>query len=137
MIIGFFLFAIAAILIGALLVRLAVHALPVCCAYLAAQAVDASGAGLLAAIAAGALAAITTLALAQLVLALSHSSTSRIAVGLAFAIPAGVAGYFAMRGLAAALMPNSVWQSILPVVAALVIAAMAWIRLGSAPSGNP
>jgi len=136
MVIGLFLFAIAAILIGALLVRLAVHVLPACCAYLAAQAVHANGAGLFAAIAVSALAAIATLALGQLLLALSRSPLSRIAVGLAFAVPAGLAGYFAMRGLAAALMPVSVWQSILPILAALVIAAMAWMRLGSAPSGN-
>jgi hypothetical protein len=64
MVVGLILFVIAAILIGALLIRLAVHALPAFCAFLAVQAVHASGAGLVAAIAAGALAAIATLALA-------------------------------------------------------------------------
>lgn len=133
MVIGLFLFAIAAILIGALLVRLAVHALPVCCAFLAAQAVHASGAGLVAAIAAGALAAIATLALAQVLLALAKSPLTRIAVGLAFALPAGAAGYFAMRGIANATMPESVWQQVLTIIAAIAIAAVSWTRLGSAP----
>ncbi len=133
MVIGLLLFAIAAILIGALLVRLAVHALPVCCAFLAGQAVHASGAGQVAAIAAGALAAIATLALAQILLALAKSPLARIAVGLAFALPAGAAGYFAMRGIASATMPESVWQQVLPFIAAIAIAAASWTRLGSAP----
>ena len=136
MLIGLILFVIAAILIGLLLVRLAVHALPVCCAFLAAQAVHASGAGLVAATAAGALAAIATLALAQLLLALSRSAVSRIAVGLAFAIPAGLAGYHAMHGIAVAIMPPSVWQHILPIIAAIAIAAMAWMRIGVSPPAN-
>lgn len=133
MVVGLILFAIAAILIGALLVRLAVHALPLCCAFLAGQAVHASGAGLVASIAAGALAAIATLALAQVLLALAKSPLARIAVGLAFALPAGAAGYFAMRGIAHAAMPASIWQQVLPIVAAIAIAAASWTRLGSAP----
>lgn len=132
MVIGLFLSAIAAILIGALPVRLAVHALPVFCAFLAGQAVHVSGGGLLAAIAAGALAAIATLALAQILLALAKSPLARIAVGLAFALPAGAAGYFAMRGIADAAMPASIWQQVLPFIAALAIAAASWTRLGSA-----
>lgn len=134
MVVGLILFAIAAILIGALLVRLAVHALPVCCAFLAGQAVHASGAGMVAAIAAGALAAIATLALAQILLALAKSPLARIAVGLAFALPAGAAGYFAMRGIAHAVMPASIWQQVLPIIAAIAIAAASWTRLGSAPA---
>lgn len=134
MVIGLILFAIAAFLIGALLIRLSVHALPVCCAYLAAQAVHASGAGLLAATTAAALAAIATLAFAQLILGCARSPATRIAVGLAFAIPAAFAGYHAMRGIAAAAMPASVWQQLLPTIAAVVIAVMAWTRFGAAPS---
>jgi hypothetical protein len=132
MVVGLFLFAIAAILIGALLVRLAVHALPLCCAFLAGQAVHASGSGLVAAIAAGALAAIATLALAQILIALAKSPLARIAIGLAFALPAGAAGYFAMRGIADATMPASIWQQLLPIIAAIAIAAASWTRLGSA-----
>lgn len=134
MVIGLFLTAIAAILIGALLVRLAVHALPVCCAFLAGQVVHASGAGLVVAIAAGAVAAIATLALAQFLLALAKSPLARIAVGVAFALPAGAAGYFAMRGIAGATMPVSIWQHILPIIAAIAIAALSWTRLGSTPT---
>jgi hypothetical protein len=134
MFIGLFLFAIAAILIGALLVRLAVHALPACCALLAGQTVHASGAGMVAAIAASAVAATATLALAQTLLALARSPLTRVAVGLVFSLPAGAAGHFAMRGIANATMPVSVWQQVLPIVAAIAIAAMAWTRLGSAPN---
>jgi hypothetical protein len=137
MVIGLILFAVTAFLIGVLLIRLAIHALPVCCAWLAAQAVFASGAGLFAAIAAAAFAAVTTLALAQLLLGFACSSATRIAVGLAFALPAGLAGYHAMHGIAASIMPASIWQQVLPMMAAVAIAAMAWLRLGTAPSEGP
>src|SRR3546814_16206904 len=98
MVVGLILFAIAAILIGALLVRLAIHALPVCCAFLAGQAVHASGAGLVAVIAAGALAVIGTLALAPNLLSLAKSPPAPTPLGLAFAPPAGAAGSFSMLG---------------------------------------
>jgi hypothetical protein len=137
MVIGLILFAIAAALIGALLVRLAVHALPACCTFLAGQTVYASGAGIVAAIVAGAAAAVAALALAQIILALARSPATRIAVGLTFALPAALAGYFAMRGIAAAIMPVSVWQQALPIIAAVVIAAMAWNGLDSSSSGRP
>lgn len=133
MVIGLILFAIAAILVVVLLVRLAVHAFPVWCALIAAQSVHASGAGLVAAIAAGALAAIAALALAQILLALAKSPQSRMAVGLVFALPAGAAGYFAMRGIAQAVMPVSFWQQVLSAIAAIAIAAMTWTQLGAAP----
>ena len=136
MLIGLIFFVIAAILIGLLLVRLAVHALPVCCAFLAAQAAHASGAGLVAAITAGAFTAIATLALAQLLLALSRSAVSRIAVGLAFALPAGLAGYHAMHGIAVAVMPASVWQNILSILVAIAISAVAWMRIGAPPPAS-
>lgn len=137
MVISLILFAVTAFLIGVLLIRLAVHALPVCCAWLAAKAVFVSGAGLLAAIAAAALAAMVTLALAQLLLGFARSPATRLAVGLAFALPAGLAGYHAMRGIAAAIMPASVWQDVLPIITAVAIAAMAWLRFGTAPSQCP
>lgn len=133
MIIGLILFAIAAILIGALLVRLAVHALPAACAFLTAQAVHSSGADLVAAITAGALAAIVTLTLAQILLVLAKSPIARIAVGLVFALPAGAAGYFAMRGIAHAAMPVSVWQQVLPIIAAIAVAVLSWTRFGAKP----
>src|SRR3546814_17019225 len=98
------------------------------------RSVHASGAGLVAVIAAGALAVIGTLALAQILLALAKSPPARIAVGLAFALPAGAAGYFAMSGLALAAMQASIWQHVLPLVAAVAIAALSWSRLGAAPT---
>lgn len=121
MVIGLFLFAIAAILIGSLLAWLAVHARPASCSFLAAKAVYGGCAGLLVAIA--------TLAFAQLLLSLSKSPLARIAVGLTFALPAGVAGYFAMRRIALAAMPASIWQEMLPMIAAIAIAAASWTRV--------
>ncbi|MBL0923456.1 MAG: hypothetical protein IBJ12_03185 [Sphingomonadaceae bacterium] len=133
MVIGLALFVIAATLIGALLLRLAVHALPASCAFLAAQTIYHSGAGLVAALAGAAVAAIATLALAQCLLAFVSSPATRIAIGLAFALPAGLAGYYAMRGFAVATMPVSIWQQVLPMIATATIAVTTWVRFGTAP----
>jgi hypothetical protein len=50
---------------------------------------------------------------------------------LAFALPAGLAGYHAMHGIAVAVMPVSLWQQLLPLIAAMAIAVMAWTGFGS------
>ena len=134
MLIGLTLFVVSAFLIGVLLIRLAMHALPVTCAFLAAKVVYASGAGLVAAIIAGVIGAITSLALGHILIASTHSALARPIVGLTFALPAGVAGYHAMHGFAALAMPASPWQQMLPVIAGLVIAARAWAQLGSGRS---
>lgn len=93
------LFIAAACVAGALLWSLAVHALPLWCGILAAMAVHAAGGGFLSALVAGLAAATATLVTGQLLLGYTRSPLLRIGVGLAFALPAAIAGYYAAWGL--------------------------------------
>lgn len=128
MLLGFALIIVAIFLCCALLFRLSVYALPLFVAFLAASAIYRSGNGIIAALAAAAIAAIIQLAVAQLALAFAKSDLTRAAIGFAFAAPAAIAGYLAVHGIAAATMPPSVWQLIVSLLGAAIIAATSWTQ---------
>ena len=106
MLIGFALIIVAIFLCCALLFRLSIYALPLFVAFLAASATYRSGSGMIAALAAAAIAAIILLAVAQFALAYAKSDLTRAAIGIAFAVPAAVAGYHGSR----ASSPPWVWS---------------------------
>lgn len=128
MLIGFALIIVAVFLCCALLFRLSIYALPLFVAFLAGSAVYRSDSGILAALAAAAAAAIILLAVAQLALAFAKSDLTRAAIGIAFAAPAAVAGYHAVHGIAVATMPPSVWQFVVSLLGAAIIAAASWTQ---------
>lgn len=128
MLIGFTLIIIAVFMCCALLFRLSIHALPLFVAFLAASATYRNGNSLIAAIIAAAIAAIAVLAMAQMALGFAKSDKARAAVGLAFAAPAAFAGYHAVHGIAAVTMPHNVWQIIVSLMGATVIAAASWVQ---------
>jgi len=128
MLIGFALIIVAVFLCCALLLRLSIYALPLFVAFLAASATYRSGVGIIAALAAAAIAAIILLAIAQLALALAKSDMTRAAIGIAFAAPAAVAGYNAVRGIANATMPPSAWQLVVSMIGAAIIAVVSWTQ---------
>ncbi|MDP3676290.1 MAG: hypothetical protein Q8R44_14550 [Novosphingobium sp.] len=128
MLIGFAMTIVAVFLCCALLFRFSIYALPLFVAFIAASAAYRSGSGIIAAFAAAAVAAIILLAVAQLALAFAKSDLTRAAIGVAFAAPAAVAGYHAVRGIAAATMPPSAWQLVVSMIGAAVIAAASWTQ---------
>ncbi|NJM82983.1 MAG: hypothetical protein HC844_11215 [Tabrizicola sp.] len=128
MLIGFALIIVAVFLICALLFRLSIHALPLLVAFLAGSAIYRSGSGIVATLAAAALAAILLLAIGQLAMAYAKSDWTRAAIGLAFAVPAAVAGYHAVHGIAVATMPQSTWQFAVSVIGAAIIATASWTQ---------
>lgn len=128
MLIGFALIIVAVFLICALLFRLSIHALPLFVAFLAGSATYRGDNGIVAALAAAAIAAIVLLAAAQLALAFAKSDMTRVAIGIAFAAPAAVAGYHAVHGIAAAAMPPSAWQIVVSLIGAAVIATASWTQ---------
>lgn len=87
---------------GGLLWSLAAHALPLWCGGLAALLVNQAGGGLVASALAGLAAATATIIIEQLLNAVIRSPLLRLGVGLAFAIPAAIAGYHAAHAIAAA-----------------------------------
>ena len=128
MLIGLALVIVAVFLCCALLFRLSVHALPLLVASAAASATYRADHGLIAALAAAALAGIATIALAQIALGLARSNHARAAIGLIFALPAALAGYHAVHGIAAATMPASIWQIAVSLLGAGVIATASWTQ---------
>ncbi len=128
MLIGLALVIVAVFLCCALLFRLSVHALPLLVAFAAASATYRADHGLIAALAAAALAGIATIALAQIALGLARSNHARAAIGLIFALPAALAGYHAVHGIAATTMPASIWQIAVSLLGAGVIATVSWTQ---------
>lgn len=133
MLIGLALVIVAVFLCCALLFRLSVHALPLFVAFAAASATYRADNGIVAALLAAALAAVATIALAQIALVLARSDFARAAIGLAFALPAALAGYHAVHGIAVATMPANSWQIAVSLLGAAVIAATSWTQWCRAP----
>ena len=85
------------LLIG-LMFQMAIFALPLFAGVTAGRFAYETGAGALGAILVGAVAAVFALGLAQVVLVVTRSTALRLLIALAFAAPAGLAGYFLVLG---------------------------------------
>lgn len=115
-----------------LLFTLAVYALPFFLAVTAGLLAYHSGAGPLGAVVLALLTGGATLAAAQIVFASVRAPLPRFAVALLFAGPAGLAGFYATRGLAEMTMSSQTWQQIFGIIGAIVIGVTAWLRLADA-----
>jgi hypothetical protein len=115
-----------ACLVGALLWRLAVYALPLWCGAAAAVSAYRADAGSLLSLGAGLAAAIAILIIGHLALGATRSPLFRTGIGLAFAIPAAVAGYHAAHGIAAAFGGVGWSAAILSMFAAAITGGTAW-----------
>lgn len=116
----------AALIAGALLWSLAVHALPLWCGGLAAVTVHAAGGGIFASLMTGLAAATATLVIGQILVGCARSPLLRIVVGLAFAAPAAIAGYYAALGLSAVSGVEGMAGVFVAVTSALFTAAGAY-----------
>jgi len=76
---------------------------------------------------------VAMLATAQVIFARVDAPLARLVIALVFALPAGLAGYFAKRGLAALTMSSEIWQQVFAATGAIVVGATAWLRLADAP----
>ena len=132
MLIGITLILVAIALCCALLFRLSIYALPLFVAFAAASATYHSGYGIIAALVAAVMAAIATIAIAQIALGLAKSDLARAAIGLVFALPAALAGYHAVHGIAVATMPASSWQVAISLIGGAVIATASWAQWAAA-----
>jgi hypothetical protein len=116
------------LLVG-LIFNVAILALPFFIALSAGRLAFASGGGILGAIAIALLAGVATLALGQVILALSRSTSLRLAVALVFVGPAAYAGYHVVLGLSRIGGVHGVWQPVLAGVGAIAVGAAALARL--------
>ena len=126
----------AALIAGALLWSLAVHALPLWCGGLAAVTVHTAGGGICASLMAGMAAATASLVIGQILAGIARSPLQRIGVGLAFALPAAIAGYHAALGLCAASGVEGAARAFVSATAA-IFAAVAACRGALRPRSQP
>lgn len=135
------LLAIAAIVFMLwLLFALAIYALPFFAAVSVGLWASSTGAGPLGAIGLGLGAGVATLIAGQVLFATVRSPILRFAIALIFAVPAGVAGYHAVLGIAALGVPSESWRLALAWAGALIVGACAWGKIASfapAPSAAP
>lgn len=113
-----------------LLFTLAVYALPFFAGVTAALATYHSGSGVIGAIIVAVLAGAATLAIGQIAFATVRSPLLRAAIGLLYAVPAVIAGYYhATLGLAHIGVPAEGWREAFAVVGAILIGGTAWVRM--------
>jgi len=112
-----------------LLFTLAVYALPFFAAVAAGMWAYGTGAGALGAVVIGFLAGVATLLAGQILFGLVRSTVVRLALALAFAAPAAIAGYHAILGVTAIAVPSETWRQAFAVVGAAIIGFTAAARL--------
>ncbi|MDA9528501.1 hypothetical protein [Bradyrhizobium sp. CCBAU 25338] len=108
---------------------LAVYALPFFVALTLGITAFQNGAGVVGALLIGTAGGALTLALGQAAVAITRSSTLRIAIATAFAIPAAVAGYHVALALFRIGMPSLAWREIFACLGAVCVGGTAWTRL--------
>ena len=116
-------------LLIALMFQMAVFALPLFAGVSAGRVAYETGAGWLGAILVGLVAALLTFGLGQLVLAITRSTTLRLAIMFVFAAPAAFAGYHVVLGLTRIGGAHGAWQIVFAALGALAIAVAALARL--------
>jgi hypothetical protein len=112
-----------------LLFTLAIYALPFFAGMTAGLAAFNSGAGVIGALVVGALAGGATLTIGQIAFAAIRVPLIRVAIGLLYAVPAGIAGYHATLGLAQIAVPSEAWRMAFAIVGAVLIGGTAWARM--------
>lgn len=117
-----------------LLYSLAIYALSFFVGLSAAFCANSSGAGAAGAIVLGAVAAGFVLAIGQNAFTHTRSQSLRFVLGLTFAIPAALAGYYATFGLAGLTLPTDCWRQAFALFGAIAVGTTAWLRLSPMPA---
>jgi hypothetical protein len=112
-----------------LIFTLAVYALPFFIGLTAGMAAFHGGAGVIAALLAGVIAGALTLVIGQIAFAVVRPLILRAGIAATFAIPAAIAGYYAVLGLSEIGMPSLIWREVFAWIGALFIGGTAWGRM--------
>jgi hypothetical protein len=112
-----------------LIFNLAVYALPFFAGVTAGMWAYETGAGPIGAIIVGFVAGGLTLGVFQGLLIVVRPVWARLLLGVLFAAPAAVAGYYTTLGLAEMMMPSEIWRMVFAVVGAIAVGVTAWIRV--------
>lgn len=120
-----------------LLFTLAIHAVPFFVGLTVGMWAFETGAGVIGALLVGLVAGAVALFAAQLLFASVRSLLLRAVIALLFAVPAAVAGYHAVLGIAAILVPSEVWQHVFAVIGGLAVGVSAAVQLAAFAGAQP
>jgi hypothetical protein len=123
------LFGLGTILV--LLFTLAIYAVPFFVGLTVGMWAFETGAGVVGAALVGIVAGVVALFAAQLLFASVRSLALRAVIALLFAAPAAVAGYHAVLGISALLVPSEVWRNIFATIGGLAVGASAAVQLAA------
>jgi len=129
MVLVFLLMTTAIVMVAGLAFTLATHALPFFVGLSVAQWAYGTGAGLLGAAVVGLVAGGGAYALLALTLAAARSNLARAAIALAFVVPAGIAGFHLIHGIAALTTPSEAWRQVFAWIGAFAVGGAAGFRL--------
>ena len=113
------------------LFNLAVYALPFFVAVTVGHALYTSEVGLIGAIAAAFFAGAATLVLGQIAFATIRSMPIRLALGALYGLPAGIAGFHAIKGLSGIGGAGETWTFAFATIGAIIIGVTAWARVSA------
>jgi len=125
----FLLMMTAIVMAAGLAFALATYALPFFVGLSAAQWAYGTGAGLLGAAMIGLVAAGAAYTVLALALAATRSNLVRAVLALAFVVPAGIAGYHLIHGVAALTTPSEAWRQVFAWIGAVAVGGAAGFRL--------
>ena len=120
-----------------LLFSLAVYALPFFVAVTVGYYSFENGAGAIGAIALALFAGAVALILGQVAFAMIRSPTIRLAIGALYALPAGIAGFHAVKGLSETGGAGETWTLVFASIGAVIVCATAWGRTTSPDRTRP
>lgn len=113
------------------LFTLAVYALPFFVAITAGHYAYTTDVGLVGAIAAAFFASAATLILGQIAFATIRSTPIRLALGALYALPAGIAGFHAVKGLSQIGSAGETSTLVFAGIGAVIIGVTAWARVAA------
>jgi hypothetical protein len=114
-----------------LLFTLAIYAVPFFVGLTVGMWAFETGAGVIGAVVVGLVAGAVALFAAQLLFASVRSLALRAVIALLFAAPAAVAGYHAVLGISALLVPSEAWQHVFAAIGGLVVGVSAAVQLAA------
>lgn len=121
-----------------ILFNLAVYALPFWVGLASGLYLHDAGHGVLLSMTGGLFLGGATIAVGEIAFASIRSSLVRAAIGLVYAVPAGIAGFHAAQSLAALGAPGDGDVAVLSWLGALVVGGTAWARVsGWSDATNP
>lgn len=119
-----------------LLFTLAIYALPALGGVAAGIWAYETGAGLPGSVLVGLVGAGLVFGLAHFLILFARTMWVKLAVALAFVVPAAIAGFHATHGIVKHLMPSETWQTVFSVIGAVAVGITAFLRVTSmAPPG--